>query len=43
MAFVGHASPEINQHYTHVDDDSLRRPADRMPDVTGLPDIYALR
>jgi integrase len=25
VAFVGHASPEINQHYTHVDDDSLRR------------------
>jgi integrase len=36
MAFVGHASPEINQHYTHVNDESMRRVADRMPDVTGL-------
>jgi integrase len=33
MSFVGHGSPEINQHYVTVGDESLRRAADSLPDV----------
>jgi len=34
MAFVGHASPEINAHYTHVGAEAMRRASEELPDVT---------
>jgi integrase len=34
MCFVGHASPEIHQHYARVSDQSLRDTAKALPDVT---------
>ena len=33
MCFVGHASPEIHQHYAKVSDGSLRDAAESLPDV----------
>jgi integrase len=34
MGFAGHASPEMNNFYTHTGIESLRRAADALPDVT---------
>jgi integrase len=34
MGFAGHSSPAINQQYTHVGNESLRRAADSLPDLT---------
>jgi hypothetical protein len=33
MGFAGHASPEMNNFYTHTGIDSLHRAADALPDV----------
>jgi integrase len=33
MGFVGHASPAINQQYTHVGNEALRKAADSLPDL----------
>jgi hypothetical protein len=34
MGFVGHASPAINQQYTHVGNESPRKAADSLPDLS---------
>ncbi|MBE7159224.1 MAG: tyrosine-type recombinase/integrase [Rhodospirillales bacterium] len=31
--FIGHNSAAVSKHYTHIDTDTLRKAADRMPDL----------
>lgn len=35
--FVGHDSAEMNRHYTHIELDAMRRAAETLPDVMGMP------
>jgi hypothetical protein len=32
---IGHESPAISAHYTHIDEPAKRRAIDQLPDVTG--------
>jgi site-specific recombinase XerD len=31
--FIGHDSPAINAHYTHIETSALKKAADSMPDI----------
>ena len=35
--FVGHNSAEMNRHYTHIELDAMRKAAETLPDVIGMP------